>query len=425
MEAYKVKPLKGNTPIRVEVPGSKSITNRALMLAALGNKKCILKGVLFSDDSRAFLSCLQELGFDVKIEETKRTVEITGLGGVIPNKNATINVQSAGTAARFLTVMLAFAGGKYTLNSSEQMKKRPMEPLLIRLRDAGVKITCLEQEGHFPFVIESDNIRIQEITIDTGISSQFASALLMAATLLPDGLTIHMEGERSNGAYVLMTLRMLEQFGISVVKQGADCTVTGSQGYGLSEYDIEPDMSAACYFFAMAAVLNRQVTVKGTHLNSMQGDKQFLDILEQLGCRIEDLPEGICVTGVLEYPGITVNMKDFSDQALTMAVVAAFATSVSRIEHIGHIRMQECDRMRAIMTECERLGMKCRELPETEGIELLPGKIHPAEIETYEDHRVAMAFTLAGLRTEGIVIKNPMCCKKTFENYFEVVESLY
>ena len=426
MDQYRVRPLMGSEHIKVEVPGSKSITNRALMLAALGNETCVLKGVLFSDDSRAFLSCLQELGFDVKIEEDKKIVTIAGLGGNIPNRNATINVRSAGTAARFLTVMLAFAGGHYTLNSSEQMKKRPMEPLLTELRKAGVKITCLEKEGHFPFVIESEDVKIREITIDTNISSQFASALLMSATLLPNGLTLHMSGERSSGAYVLMTLSMLEQFGIQVEKNGADCEIGAGQSYGLKEYDIEPDMSAACYFYAMAAILNRKVTVVGTHeAVSLQGDKKFLGVLRELGCQVEDLPEGVTVTGLEHYSGINVNMKDFSDQALTMAVVAAFADTPTRIEHIGHIRMQECDRIHAIINELNRMGVVCKEVEQIDGVEIIPAPIKPAEIETYEDHRVAMSFTLAGLRAEGIVIKNPLCCGKTFENYFDVIDILY
>lgn len=426
MKEYKVKPLIGKEPLKVEVPGSKSITNRALMLAALGNQKCELTGVLFSDDSRAFLGCLQELGFDVVIDEEEKKVSITGLDGVIPNRTATINVRSAGTAARFLTVMLAFAGGCYTLNSSEQMKKRPMEPLLSELRKAGVKITCLEKEGHFPFVIESEKLTIQEITIDTNISSQFASALLMSATLLQDGLTLHMSGERSSGSYVLMTLAMMEQFGIQVIKNGADCKVAKGQKYGLERYSIEPDMSAACYFYAMAAILNRKVTVIGTHeAVSLQGDKKFLGVLRQLGCQVEDLPEGVTVTGVEKYSGIAVNMKDFSDQALTMAVVAAFADTPTRIEHIGHIRMQESDRIQAIISELNRMGVGCRELLDVDGVEIIPAPVKPAEIETYEDHRVAMSFTLAGLRSEGIVIKNPLCCGKTFENYFEVIDRLY
>ncbi|MCI8371565.1 MAG: 3-phosphoshikimate 1-carboxyvinyltransferase [Lachnospiraceae bacterium] len=425
METYKVRVLEGEKPIIAEVPGSKSITNRALMLAALGNKECVLKNVLFSDDSRAFLSCLLELGFQVDIKEEQKEVRIQGLGGKIPNRNAAINVRSAGTAARFLTVLLAFAGGHYTLHSSEQMKKRPMEPLLTELRKAGVSITCLEQEGHFPFIIESERVEVQEVTIDTSISSQFASALLMAAVLLPEGLTIHMAGERSSGAYIQMTLAMLEQFGVRVVREGSDCTISKGQMYGLSIYEIEPDMSAACYFFAMAAILNRRVTVKGTKADSLQGDKKFLELLSMLGCEWEVLPEGITVTGVAHYPGITVNMKDFSDQALTMAAVAVFADSPTRITHIGHIRMQESDRIQVIVTELNRLGVTCREVEEIDGIEIIPSPVKPAVIETYEDHRVAMAFTLIGLRQEGIVIQNPQCCGKTFENYFEEIDHLY
>lgn len=425
MEKYRVKPLIGSHPIAVKVPGSKSITNRALMLAALGNKTCVLHGVLFSDDSRAFLSCLKELGFDIEIEEEAGEVTIVGRGGEIPNKNAAINVRSAGTAARFLTVMLAFAGGHYTLYSSEQMKKRPMEPLLTELRKAGVSITCLEKEGHFPFTITSGKADIREITIDTNISSQFASALLMAATLLPHGLSLHMEGERSSGAYILMTLSMLEQFGIHAVKNGADCYLAPGQSYGIEAYEIEPDMSAACYFYAMAAILNRKVTVQGTHeASSLQGDKKFLNVLRELGCQVEDSKEGVTVTGVPRYNGISVDMKDFSDQALTMAVVAAFGDTPTRIKNIGHIRMQESDRIAAMITELNRMGVGCQELPEKDGVEILPSPIQPAEIETYEDHRVAMAFTLAGLRSEGIVIKNPLCCGKTFENYFDVIDRI-
>ncbi len=426
MDTYEVKALKGTEPLTVEVPGSKSMTNRALLLAALGNCRCLLTGVLFSDDSRAFLSCLTELGFDVEIEEEKAQVQIQGLGGDIPNRNASINVRSAGTAARFLTVMLAFAGGSYTLDSSAQMKKRPMEPLLSQLRRAGVTIRCLGEEGHFPFVIESEKPAVREIAIDTTVSSQFASALLMSASLLPEGLTVHMEGERSAGAYIMLTLAMMEQFGLKVQKNGTDCMIKGGQAYGIAQYDVEPDMSAACYFFALAAILNRQVTVKGTReKTSLQGDKKFLGVLRGLGCTVGEHPEGICVRGVKSYPGVTVNMKDFSDQALTLAAVAVFADSPTRIEDVGHIRMQESDRIHAIVTELNRLGVGCRLLPECDGIEIVPAPVRAAEVETYEDHRVAMAFTLIGLRSGGVVIKNPHCCAKTFEQYFDVIDGLY
>lgn len=426
MDSYQVKVLEGNTPLTVEVPGSKSITNRALMLAALGNQKCMLHGVLFSDDSRAFLGCLLDLGFDVTINEPEKKVEITGTGGMIPNRNATIQVRSAGTAARFLTVMLAFAGGCYTLYSSEQMKKRPMDPLLSELRKAGVKITCLEKEGHFPFQIESSLVTVEEMTIDTHISSQFASALLMSATLLPQGLTLHMAGDRSNGSYILMTISMMEQFGIRVKRQGATCRIEKNQVYAVPEYHIEPDMSAACYFYAMAPLLNRSVTVLGTcEATSLQGDKKFLTLLRKLGCEVEDSPQGVTVTGVPCYPGIVANMKDYSDQALTMAVLAAFADSPTIIEHIGHIRMQECDRIHAIISQLHNMGVGCQELPNVDGVVITPAPVASAAIETFDDHRVAMSFTLAGLRRGGITILNPNCCSKTFENYFDVIETLY
>lgn len=424
METYRVKVLKGKNPIEVEVPGSKSITNRALLLAALGRGRCLLTGVLFSDDSRVFLRCLENLGFHISIDEEKKQVCIDGLGGQIPNRNARINVGSAGTAARFLTVMLAFAGGTYHLDSSEQMKKRPMEPLIEQLRQAGASITCLEEEGHFPFKIESRKLFINEITMDTSVSSQFASALLMCAPLLSDGLKLRLSGERKEGSYIRMTLAMMKQFGVAAEKEGTVWTIRGGQSYELGEYAVEPDMSAACYFFALALICNRKVLVKHTHEQSLQGDEKFLEVLRTLGCSVDDRPEGIEVTGVGEYEGICINMKDFSDQALTMAAVAVFAKTPTRIEEIGHIRMQESDRICAMTTELSRLGIQCRELDGGTGVEILPGNVKPAEIETYEDHRVAMAFTLVGLRVPGIVINNPMCCRKTFENYYDVMDDL-
>lgn len=205
---------KGNRKknIHVEVPGSKSITNRALMLAAISNGTCKLNGVLFSDDSRAFLDCLDKLGFQLDIDEIKKQVTIQGENGKIPKNNVTINVCSAGTAARFMTVLLAVCGGDYILESSEQMKKRPMSQLLESLREKGVTIKCLEKEGHFPFEIHSKGIAQTDIRIDTTKSSQYASALLMAGAV--NGMNVKLTGSRVDGAYIKITLRMLEQFGI-------------------------------------------------------------------------------------------------------------------------------------------------------------------------------------------------------------------
>ena len=422
---YQVKKIDSPKSIQVQVPGSKSITNRALMLAALSDGLCVLSGVLFSDDSRAFLDCLDSLGFEVTIEEEKKIVSILGLGGKIPNRNARINVRSAGTAARFLTVMLAFAGGDYTLESSEQMKKRPMEPLLSVLRQAGVIIHCLEEEGHFPFQIHSSRIHTSEVAIDTDLSSQFASALIMASVLLKDGLTVKMLGSRTEGSYIKITLEMMKQFGIPVTVEASKCHISYNNTYHINSYEIEPDVSGACYFYAMAPLLNTSVTVKNVHLNSLQGDIQLLKVLEQLGCELEDKNEGICLTSKnSSYPGITVNMKDFSDQTMTLSVLAPFATSPTLIKNIGHIRFQESNRMAAINQELTKLGIRCEISANQEDLCIYPGEIKPATIETYEDHRMAMAFTLIGLKTGSVQISNPSCCKKTFENYFDIIDSL-
>lgn len=423
---YHVRGLKEQKGFDVEVPGSKSITNRALLLAAMGTGRCTLRGVLFSEDSRAFLNCLKQLGFELEIDEQEKWVKLQGTGGKVPNQAATINVGSAGTAARFLTVFLAFAGGEYVLDSSEQMKKRPMEPIIRALREAGVEITCLEEEYHFPFKLKSKKITADSIAINTDVSSQFASALLMAGAMLPDKLNIILEGERTEGAYIKITLRMLEQFGISYSKEGKKVVVGGCGEHYIKEYAIEPDVSAAGYFYAMAPLCGKTVRVKGVHLDAMQGDIQFVKALEKLGCQIEETEYGVRVTGSEEcsYPGITINMKDFSDQTMTMAVLAPFAKESFTITGIGHIRYQESDRLHAILSEMKKMGISCEELQDGDAFRIEPGKLEAAVIETYQDHRMAMAFSLVGLRTKGIVIDNPGCCAKTFENYFEVLDGL-
>ena len=421
---YQVRPLQQHR-LEVEVPGSKSITNRALLLAAMGDGPCTLHGVLFSEDSRAFLRCLQQLGFLLHIDEPEKRVTIQGTGGSIPNRTATIHVGSAGTAARFLTVFLAFAGGDYHLQASEQMCKRPMEPLITALRRAGAMIHCTGEENHFPFELHSRGMDPQSIAINTDVSSQFASALMMAGCLLPSGLEIKLEGQRTNGSYIKITQRMLEQFGIPYVREGNLCRIPGGCHHHIDSYEIEPDVSAAAYFYAMAPICGRSVSVKGVHLDSMQGDIRFLKVLEQLGCSLTDEESGIRLEGTEgHYPGITINMKDFSDQTMTMAVVAAFADTPTTIEGIGHIRFQESNRLQAIITELRRVGIQAEELQKGDAVRIYPGTVQGALIETYEDHRMAMAFSLLGLRCPGIRIHNPGCCAKTFEHYFDVLDTL-
>lgn len=427
---YQVKKIENLEEIRVQVPGSKSMTNRALLLAALSGYRCTLHGVLFSDDSRAFLDSLEKLGFEVEADENTRDVMIQGMGGKVPNAHAAINVRSAGTAARFLTVMLALAGGEYELNASAQMCKRPMQPLLDILAQAGVEFEFKGERGHFPFSMKSDSVALKEVSIDTGISSQFASALLMSGVMLKDGLKVHMSGDRTEGSYIKMTLSMMKQFGIDVVKEGSSCLVPCNNTFGLKEYQVEPDVSGACYFYAMAPLLKTDVIVNNVHMDSLQGDIKFLEALKDMGCALEEREEGVRISGrqITGYPGLNISMKDFSDQTMTMAVLAPFAQSATLIRNVGHIRFQESDRINAILTELGRMGVKCEEVPEEDGIRIYPiepEEILETEVETYEDHRMAMSFTLIGLKTGKITIKEPECCRKTFENYFELIEALY
>lgn len=428
MAQFKVKKADHAFNCTVEVPGSKSITNRALFLAAMSEGDCELEGVLFSDDSRHFLTSLISLGYTVQVNEVEREVVIHGRGKNIPKKSATIDVGSAGTAARFLTAMLALSDGRYTIEASEQMKRRPMQPLFDALTTLGAQFKYIEKEGFLPVEVVGAACDGKkpgtQVEIDITKSTQFLSALMMASGMLDDGLMIHITSEKTDGSYIHITSKMMEQFGCSVNHHDTEYEIKGSQKYQSATYTVEPDVSAACYFYAAAALTGGKVKVKRVHASSMQGDLKFLSVLEKMGCRIEEDNEGISVTGPEKgtLKGVDVDMNDFSDQSMTLAAIAPFATGVTTIRNIGHIRMQESDRIHAIVTELTRLGIQVEETESS--IRITPGNVRPAIIETYEDHRMAMSFALVGLMSDGIVIDNYECCKKTFENYFEVFSKL-
>lgn len=425
MEQYEPKKLYGSLregqSLTVSVPGSKSITNRALLLATLAKGESCLEGVLFSDDSRHFLSCVKSLGFQIQADEKERRVTVKGLGGEIPDRAASLYVGSAGTAARFLTALLGVSEGCYEMDSSAQMRKRPMAPLLETLRGIGAEITCREKEGYFPFTIRGALHPQETARVNIDNSSQFLSALLIAFGARGENSCIEVEGSHGM-AYIDMTVKMMEQFGVAVKKEGSCFCIEEGQNYRPLVYPVEPDVSAACYFYAIAPLLGIAVTVRGVHFGGLQGDLQFLDFLKQMGCHIEDKPEGICVQGPKkgEFMGIDADMHACSDQAITLAALAPFAKTPVTIRGIGHIRLQESDRIAAILQALGAMGIRCEEF--TDGIRIFPGMPRPASIATHEDHRMAMGFSLTGLRADGIIIKDPMCCKKTFENYFEVLD---
>lgn len=419
---------KTTAPLTVRVPGSKSITNRSLLLAMLAEGESTLRGVLFSDDSRHFLQCVQDLGFETTVNEDTCVVTVKGLGGKLPCSEASLNVGSAGTAARFLTATLGVSEGTFHMDASEQMRKRPMAPLLSSLKELGCEITCEGEGGHFPFTLTAHGFGQNHISIDIGHSSQFLSALLIASTLSAEDFTIQVEGTHGM-AYIEMTRKMMEQFGVRVERPAADqFRICAGQHYTALDYQIEPDVSAACYFYAMAPLLGIPVCVEHVHFESLQGDVEFLHILEEMGCTARETEKGVLLlpptagTQAPAFHGVTVDMSSCSDQAITLAAIAPFADSPTCIRGIGHIRFQESDRIHAICTELSRMGIRCEETPDS--ITIYPGSPRPCTVETYDDHRMAMGFALTGLRAEGIVIHDPGCCRKTFENYFEVLDQV-
>lgn len=434
---------EGNKPLRVSVPGSKSITNRALLLATLAEGKSILRDVLFSEDSRHFLKCIQALGFETTVDEENKVITVKGGGGAIPLQEASLYVGSAGTAARFLTACLGLSEGTYHMDASAQMRRRPMAPLLDSLKELGCEIIYENQEGHFPFTLKGHGFGANRITVNIEKSSQFMSALLISSCLSKEDFLAVTEGFHGR-AYIEMTVKMMEQFGVHAEPlyycagengshQCSGCVnsstpyayrIKSGQRCRALDYRIQPDVSAACYFYAMCPLLGVPVQVRHVHVSKdfLQGDIAFLQLLEQMGCRREARPEGALLLppedGV--FHGITADMSAFSDQAVTLAALAPFADSPTTINGIGHIRCQESDRIYAIVTELGKMGIRCAETHDS--ITIYPGTPSPSAVETYDDHRMAMGFSLIGLRTEGITVLNPGCCKKTFENYFEVLE---
>ncbi len=418
----------GTSPLTITVPGSKSITNRALLLATLANGTSTLRGVLFSDDSRHFLKCIQDLGFETTVNEVEKVITVCGHGGAVPKQEASQYVGSAGTAARFLTAYLGISHGTYHMDASEQMRKRPMAPLLDSLAELGCEIVyptpsndVTPKEGYFPFTLRSNGFCKHQISIDIKHSSQFLSALLISSCLAEDTFTINIEGTHGM-AYIDMTCKMMEQFGVIAEKTAPDTFVTKKeQTYRCLDYLIEPDVSAACYFYALSPLLQIPVLVRNVHFNSLQGDVAFIHILEEMGCTATDTEDGILLAPPTSatFHGVNVDMSACSDQAITLAALAPFADSPTTITGIGHIRFQESNRISAIVTELAKMGIHCEEGESS--ITIYPGTPKPSLVETYDDHRMAMGFSLIGLRSDGIVIDNPDCCRKTFENYFEVL----
>ena len=419
-----IQPIRKPLDATIAVPGSKSYTNRALLVAAMAHGVSTLTGALFSDDTRYMSASLRKLGVKIDADEKRAKFDIHGNGGDIPVSSADLYIGNSGTTSRSLTAYVSLGHGKFVIDGDEPMRReRPISDLLDALRQIGVSARAQFENGHLPVIIEADGLEGGKTHLDVSKSSQFLTALLLIAPHAKNGMEIEVIGNREM-PYIDITLSVMAAFGVQVINEDYKCfRIEGGQPYQPRDYNIEPDASNASYFFAAAALTGGRVTVQRLHLDSIQGDVQFLRILEQMGCQVTGSDTGITVTGPRQLKGIDVDMRTISDTALTLAAIAPFADSKVTIRNIEHTRWQETDRVHAMVTELRKLGVPVVE--HRDGLEISPAPITPAAIDTYEDHRVAMAFSLVGLKTSGIRINNPECVSKTFPHYFQVLQELY
>jgi 3-phosphoshikimate 1-carboxyvinyltransferase len=426
----KITPINRPLNAIVRVPGSKSLTNRALLISALAYGTTRITNALFSDDSHYFANALKTLGFDVQLDENNHEMKVTGLGGNIPVKKAELFIGNAGTAARFLSAFLTLGNGEYILDGELRMRERPIGDLVEALGQLGCDIQPLQKaEGGKqicpPVRITALGLRGGKTKIAGDISSQFLSALLMVAPYAKSPIEIELTTELNSKPYVDMTIAIMKDFGVEVKRDGYRSFTVPLYNYQLpiTNYAIESDASAASYFFAAPAICGGTVRVENISRKSVQGDVNFLDVLVQMGCTVEEVDNSITVYRPSSIVGIDVDMRDIPDTAQTLAAIAPFADSPTRIRGIASARVKETDRVHATCTELVRLGVRVEE--HEDGMTIYPvEKMRPAIIQTYNDHRMVMAFSLIGLRFDGVTIENPACVSKTFPNYFDVLEIL-
>lgn len=407
---------------RVRPPGSKSITNRALICAALANGRSILTGALASEDTHVMIDSLQRLGIQVRNDASRHVLEVDGCGGRIPSSKADLFVANSGTTIRFLTAMVATGQGEYRLDGIERMRQRPIADLIDALKELGVDIQSELGTGAPPVLVRTKGLRGGTCRVRGDVSSQFLSGLLMAAPYAQSEVTVELSTELVSRPYIAITLNVSRAFGAQINEVGRDKFVvpTGHHYVG-REYAIEPDASAASYFWAAAAITGGDVTVTGLTRGALQGDVGFVEVLEKMGCQVEYGRDYVRVVGG-ELRGIDVDMNSISDTVQTLAAVALFAQGPTRVRNVAHNRHKETDRIRDLATELRRLGAEVEEFED--GLEIHPGNLKGASVETYNDHRMAMSLALVGLRIPGVVVLNPKCTEKTYPEYFEDLSQL-
>jgi 3-phosphoshikimate 1-carboxyvinyltransferase len=417
-----IEPLTAPLTGTAQIPGSKSITNRALICAALAEGTSTLDGVLFADDTEAMIDCLQRLGIGIEVDRSTGRLFVTGCGGRLPAATAELDARFSGTTARFIVAVLALGSGPYRLDGAEPLRARPMGPALQALADLGATVVEASQPGHLPVSIGGGPLVGGEVRVTADLSSQFLSGLLLTAPCLRDPLTIYRAGVAVSQPYLEMTVAVVTHFGGQITKPDPATFVVSPTGYRATPFSIEPDASAASYFFAAAAITGGRVRVEGLGTDSVQGDLAFVDGLERMGAEVERGSDFTEVRGTGVLHGIQWDMRDLSDTAQTLAAVAVFADSPTEVTGIGFIRGKETDRIAAVVTELRRCGIGADETDD--GFRLVPGRPQPATVQTYDDHRMAMSFALLGLRVSGIQIADPGCVAKTFPGYWDEFDRL-
>jgi len=411
------EPVRGS----IRPPGSKSITNRALIVAALAEGTSHLTGVLDSQDTRVMLESLKRLGIAVQQDLEAETVDVVGCGGRPPATSADLWLENSGTSIRFLAAACALGHGRYRLDGSTRMRERPVQDLVEGLNQLGSQAECEFHNGCPPVIVQAHGLPGGTAHIRSSVSSQYLSGLLLSAPCAQRAVELIIEGELVSEPYVIMTNRVMGAFGATVDATQPGAFKIAPQQYQGRDYAIEPDASAASYFFALAAVTGGEVTVRGLSRTSLQGDVGFVDALVQMGCTADFQADSITVKGGALH-GIDIDMNAISDTAQTLAAVAPFAVGPTTIRNVAHMRHKETDRVAAVATELRRLGQTIEEFPD--GLRITPAPIIPATVATYDDHRMAMSFSLVGLRAPGIFIANPECTGKTYPRYFEDLDRL-
>lgn len=423
-DPYPVRPVARALDATVRVPGSKSITNRALVVAALAEGTSRLEGVLDADDTQAMLGCLRDLGVRVEHDPVAEVAVVTGTGGTFTPARDVLDARMSGTTARFVLPLLALVDGPVTLDGDPAMRARPMGEGIVALRSLGAQVEELGEPGRLPVRVRGagfDGGAAPSVRISGGVSSQFLSGLAMLGPMLPAGLVLELDGPLVSKPYVTLTSKVMDSFGARDAWEG-ERLVIGPGGYEAARYQVEPDASAASYPLAAAAVVGGRVRVEGLGPDALQGDIGFVSVLESMGAAVRWSDGGVEVRVTEPLQGVTVDMTHISDTAQTFAVVAVGAQGPSEVTGIGFIRAKETDRIAAVVNELGVLGIDASETPD--GFRIRPGVPSPGVVSTYDDHRMAMSFALLGLAHPGISIADPRCVDKTFPGYWAMLEEL-